>query len=268
MTGTPARPARPTLAQLREVCQPPAIRGRRNSEHWVADLYGRRVSIHITRWLVRTPVSANGVTVLMTLTGIGAAAALLIPGIPGGLLAAVLAQLQMVVDSCDGEVARWRGTSSAQGVFLDRVAHYATEALVAIALGLRAAGFPGEGWLETPWPLLGALLAVLVLWNKALNDIVHVSRAYHGLPRLEDKESVGLPRSSGLRRLRSLARFVPFHRAYHSVELTLLAFAASVGDAIAGGLGITRGLLAVLTVLGVVTILGHLAAILSSSRLR
>ena len=65
-----------------------------------------------------------------------------------------------------------------------------------------------------------------------------------------------------------MARFFPFHRAYHSVELTILALLAAIGDAAVGGLGVTRFLVAFLAIFGVVTIIGHLAAILSSSRLR
>ena len=76
------------------------------------------------------------------------------------------------------------------------------------------------------------------------------------------------PSSSPLRRARALARFFPFHRSYHSVELILLALIAAIGDAIVGDLSITRFLVAFLAVFGVVTIVGHLAAILSSSRLR
>ena len=267
MTDT-VRPSRPTVAEIREVCQPPAVRGRRNSEHWVADVYLRDISPYLTRLLLRTPISANGVTWLMIATGVGAAAALLIPGLPGGVLAALLGQMQMLWDCSDGEVARWRQTSSPKGVFLDRVGHYTTEGLIPIALGLRAAGFPGEGWLDTPWPLIGALLSVLILYNKALNDMVHVSRAYNNLPRLEEKADVAAPRSSGLRRVRSLVRFFPFNRAYHSVELTLLALVASVIDAALGDLSATRVLVAFLALFGVVTVVGHLMAILSSSRLR
>lgn len=262
------RPTRPTVAQIREVCQPPAIRGRRNSEHWVADVYLRDLSPYLTRMLLRTPISANGVTWLMILTGIGAAAALLIPGLPGAVLAALLGQLQMLWDCCDGEVARWRRTSSPKGVFLDRVGHYTTEGLIPIALGLRAAGFPTAGWLDSPWPLLGALLAVIILYNKALNDMVHVSRAYNDLPRLGEGADVAAPRNAGLRGLRSIARFIPFHRAYHSVELTLLALVAAVVDLFLGDLQATRILVGALVILGLVTVVGHLAAILSSNRLR
>ena len=262
------RPAHPTIAQIKEVCQPPAVRGRRNSEHWVADAYQREISPYLTRVLLKTPITANGVTWLMVATGACAAFALLIPGLPGAFLAAILGQLQMLWDCSDGEVARWRQTTSPKGVFIDRVGHYTAEGLIPIALGLRAAGFPDPGWLDSVWPFVGALLSVMVLYNKALNDMVHVSRAYNGLPRLEEKASVAAPRSGGLRRVRAAARFFPFHRAYHSVELTLLALVAAVGDAVVGDLAVTRFLVGFLAIFGVVTIVGHLASILSSSRLR
>lgn len=262
------RPSRPTVAQIREVCQPPAVRGRKNSEHWVADVYLRDISPYLTKVLLRTSITANGVTWLMILTGISAALVLLIPGIPGGVLALIFGQLQMLWDCSDGEVARWRGTSSPKGVFLDRVGHYTTEGLIPIALGLRAAGFPADGWLDSPWPLVGALLAVLVLYNKALNDMVHVARAYNAMPRLEDNATVGVPQSTGLKSARRMARFIPFHRSYHSVEMTILAFLASIIDAFAGSLIATRILVAALAIFGVITVVGHLAAILSSRKLQ
>ena len=132
--------------------------------------------------LLKTRISANGVTGLMILVGWSTAAALLIPGIWGALLALVLGQLQMLVDCCDGEVARWRRTSSPAGVFLDKVGHYTTEALIPIALGIRAAAYPFEVPADFLWTTLGALLALVIVLNKALNDMVHVARANAGLP--------------------------------------------------------------------------------------
>jgi len=107
-----------------------------------------------------------------------------------------------------------------------------------------------------------------VLLNKALNDMVHVSRAFSGLPRLEDVAGTGTPTNAGLARLRSAVRYVPFNRIYHSVEMTILAFLAAIGDAILGDLGATRGLLIAMLVLAVPTVVGHVAAILSSTKLR
>jgi phosphatidylglycerophosphate synthase len=257
---------RPTIAELREVTQPPAIRGRRNSEHWTADLYQRRVSPYLTRVLLTTAITANGVTVLMILTGAAAGAALLVPGLAGAVLAALLGQLQMLWDCCDGEVARWRQTFSPKGFFLDKLGHTVAESAVPLALGVRADGGPGS---VGGWTTLGAVLAVLVLVNKSLNDAVHIARATSGLPRLEDSAESVAPRGSLLRRLRATARFVPFHRVFHSVEMTLLALAAAVVDVVTGGgVDATRVLVAVLVPVAGLTVVGHLLAILTSSRLR
>jgi phosphatidylglycerophosphate synthase len=267
--GPPAeRPERPTIEQLRAVTQPPAVRGRRNSEHWVADVYLRRISPYLTRQLLRTGISANSVTWLMITTGAAAGLALLIPGWPGALLALLLGQMQMLWDCCDGEVARWRRTFSPAGTFLDKVGHYTAESVIPVCLGIRAAGSEFAWDAPGPYAYAGALLAGMVLFNKALNDMVHVARSFAGLPRLEDAAGVGTPTSSWLARLRRLVDYLPFNRLYHSVEMTTLAFLAALGDLASGGLAVTRGLVVVLLVLAVPTVLGHVVAILSSSKLR
>lgn len=267
-SDSPLREGRPSIARIREVGQPPAIRGRRNSEHWTGDVYTRRVSPYLTRIALGAGLSANTVTWVMIVTGWLAAAALLIPGVPGAVLAVALAHLQMVWDASDGEVARWRGTMSPAGVFLDKVAHYSTEVLVAIAVGARASG--GIDGLSTAagWTTLGAVLAVLVMFNKLLNDLVHVSRAQAGLPRLPDSGGVSTPRPGVVARLRRMARFFPVHRAYHAVELTTVFLVAALLDAGTGGLTGTRVFLGVLVPLTVLVVVGHAAAILTSARLR
>ena len=183
--------------------------GRYNAEHWSGRLYLRRVSPYLTRLLLAARVTPNGVTGLMILTGAAAALALLVPGPAGVLLAVLLAQLQMLWDCCDGEVARWQQRFSPAGVFLDKVGHYTAESAIPLALGVRADG--GLSSLDG-WTTLGALLALLVVLNKALNDMVHVARAFAGLPRLDERPQAAAPRSAGLRRARALARFLPFHR--------------------------------------------------------
>ena len=266
--GPADRPEHPTIAQLRAVTQPPAVRGRRNSEHWVADVYLRRISPYLTRALLPTGVSANTVTWFMIATGAAAGLALLIPGMPGAFLALLLGQLQMLWDCSDGEVARWRGTFSPAGTFLDKIGHYTAESVIPVCLGIRAAGSDFTWTAPTGYAYAGALLALLVMFNKALNDMVHVSRAFAGLPRLEDVAGVGTPTASGLARLRRLVRYFPFNRIFHSVEMTILAFLAAIGDVVVGGLEATRALLLVMLALAAVTVVGHVLAILSSAKLR
>lgn len=260
---------RPTsIAELKAVAQPPEVRSRRNAEHWTASLYLRNLSPYVTWVLLKTPISANGVTAVMIMVGWATAASLLIPGLPGALLALILGQLQMLIDCCDGEVARWRKTSSPSGIFLDSVGHYTTEALIAVILGIRAAGFPFHVPEDYLWTTLGTLFALIIVLNKALNDMVRVARAGAGLPKLADTQEAFTPTHGVIARLRRVARFVPFHRLYHSVELTMIiAFMAIVGLAIGFPLA-DRITLSVLLPLALLSLIGHFVTIMASKRVR
>lgn len=269
MTAIEAHPAYPvSIAQLRAVTQPPEVRQRANAEHWTASLYLRDLSPYLTWLLLRTSISANGVTGLMILVGWSTAAALLVPGVAGAGLALVLGQLQMLVDCCDGEVARWRDTRSPAGVFLDKVGHYTTEALIPIVLGIRAAGWPFDAPEDFAWTTAGFALALVIVLNKALNDMVHVARANAGLERLGDRRGEAEPSQRVVARLRRLARFVPFHRLYHSVELTIVAFVAAVVGLFLPPLVADRALVLVLLPLAVLALIGHFVAIMASKRVR
>lgn len=261
-----SRPA--SIAELRAVAQPPEVRGRRNAEHWTAALYLRNLSPYLTWMLLKTRVSANGVTGLMILVGWSTAAALLIPGIWGAVVALVLGQLQMLVDCCDGEVARWRRTSSPAGVFLDKVGHYSTEALIPIALGVRAAEYPFQTPADFLWTTLGVTLALFIVLNKALNDMVHVARANAGLSKLADTHGESAPTHGIVAKLRRVAHFVPFHRLYHSVELTMVAFVFAVLGLVIGDALANRIMLSVLVPLALLALLGHFVAIMASKRVR
>ena len=255
----------PSIAELRAVSQPESLLGRFNAEHWAGRLYMRRLSPYVTRLLLATPLTANAVTWLMIGSGIAAAGLLTLPGLAGALGAVAFAQLQLLFDCCDGEVARWRGTLSATGVYLDRIAHYSTEAALPIALGIRADG----GWDSLGgWTTLGLVVAVLVLLVKAESHLVVVARAHAGRPVIEESEEVSAPRATGLRRLRRAVKLIPFVRAFRAVEATLLALLATVVDAVAGDLSGSRGLLLLLIPAAGVTVIGHLVAILSSNRLK
>lgn len=263
-TSSTGRPADPSIAELREVTQPPSVRTRAGSEHWVAHVYLRDISPYLTRILLKAGFSANGVTWLMIAATALAALCTAWWSVAGAILAVLFVQLQMLLDCCDGEVSRWRQTSSPKGVYLDRVGHYVAEVGISVALGIRAAR---ELELGNVWVSLGLLLGLLVCLNKVENDLVHVARHYNGLPQMQDTEAVRKPSGGLLRRARQIARFVPFHRVFHSVELSLLILVAALLDLWLHGLA-TQWLLIGLCVAAAVTLVGHLAAVLSSPRLR
>jgi phosphatidylglycerophosphate synthase len=252
------RPAKPTIKEIREISQPVSVTGRSNAEHWVADVYQRKFSPYLTRIFIKLGFSANAVTWLMILVAASIGPALLIQGWTGILLALFLSHLQMFLDCCDGEVARWRNSRSPMGIFLDKLGHYTAESLIPICFGLRLAGWPDAPLTESMYPFLGALLAVLVILNKAFNDAVHVARAFSGLPRIADKKGVNLPRGSFLKLARRAFGLFPIHRLFHSIEFTIYItifwhFEASIRVALGFALIVT---------------VGHVLAITQSSKLQ
>lgn len=266
------REPRPTIEQLRERSQPPSVRGRKNAEHWSGE-YLRHGSLYLTRLIVPTRITPNGVTGLMILSGWCIALSLLVPGIVGALLAVFFGQLQMYLDCVDGELARWRQRFSPAGIFLDRLAHYTAEGFLGLAFGLRAAGvFGGQTGATDSWKYacLGAVLMCGIMLNKALNDFVHVARAFSGVERLPDTAEAKAVTSRGLIGiLRSAARFVPFHRIFHSVELSLLALALTIIGIFAGGvIDVFRVAVWVLVPVVWVVVAGHFVAIMASPRVR
>ncbi|MDF1489933.1 CDP-alcohol phosphatidyltransferase family protein [Tessaracoccus caeni] len=272
MTEPEERPKKPTMAQLRQVVQTDEVMAR-SAEHWTGTLYMRRLSINLTYLLVRTPITANGVTGLMIVVGILAGPALLLPGFWGPLAAVLCTQLQMFLDCCDGEVARWRRSMSPKGILLDQIGHFTAEASIGIFIGVKAAALLGPGAATTGdwyYAFLGGVLAVGISFNKGLNLMVTVARTNAGLGALPDTTAArGMTGGGALVQLRRVARFVPFHRIFHSIELTLVTLVLGAAALLfPDQLSIWRGYVTVLAVLIWVVSLGHFLAIWRSPKLR
>ncbi|MFE2039374.1 CDP-alcohol phosphatidyltransferase family protein [Streptomyces sp. NPDC059477] len=258
----PALAPAPTLEDLREVCQPQAKLASRNGEHWAGRLYMRRLSLRLTRQLVRTLITPDQLTWTMVWCGIASGAALLIPGLTGAVLAVVLMQLFLLFDCVDGEVARWKGQNSATGIYVDRLGAYLADAALMVGVGLRAA----ESGLDA-WVCLGLATALGVVLLKASTDLVDVARARRGLTAVADDEATR-PRSQGVATARRLAAAFKLHRVTNGIEASLVLLAAAVVDLALGGLDATRWALLAIAAITWVMVPAHLLSILSSSRLR
>lgn len=228
----------------------------------------RELSLRCDPYLVNTRITPNQLTYLMVVAGVLAGAALLVPGLTGALLGALLIQLYLLLDCVDGEVARWRGQTSITGVYLDRVGHYLSEAALLVGFGVRAADvFHAEGdATEWQWAFIGTVAALGAILIKAETDLVDVARARSGLTAVKDEAAT--PRSSGLALARKAAAALKFHRLVGGVEASLLILFVAVLDMVRGDLFFTRLGVALLAAIAVVQTLLHLVSILASSRLK
>jgi phosphatidylglycerophosphate synthase len=249
----------PSIAELREATQPPSLFARNSGEHWAGRLYVRKLSPYLTKAVIPTRLTPNALTYAMIAVGVGAAVALSVPGVLTAVLAVLLIQAQILLDCSDGELARWRQQFSPAGIYLDRIAHYVTETLFPIALGIRADG----GWDEAggTYTLLGLIAAVLALFVRTESALVAVARLESGRGKADDTAAVAAPRVSGLARLRRGIGFFPFFRVFIAVECTLVALVAELLDAV-------DVLVVAMVPIAAITAAGHLVAILSSERLR
>ena len=242
------------------------MKDRRSGEHWAGRLYMRELSLRVDRYLVNTRVTPNQLTYLMTVFGVLAAPALLVPGIAGAVLGVVMVQLYLLLDCVDGEIARWKQQFSLSGIYLYRVGAYLCDAAVLVGFGLRAADLWGGGRIDWLWAFLGTLAALGAVLVKAETDLVGVARHQGGLPPV--KEAASEPRSSGVAVARKAAAALKFHRLILGIEASLVVLVLAILDEIRGDLFFERLGVAVLAGIALLQTLLHLVSILASSRLK
>lgn len=255
---------RPSLAELRAVCQPASLMGRRSAEHWAGRLYMRAASLRVTRYAIDWPFTPNQLTVAMMVVGLVGALVATVPALWAAIAAAAAIQLYLLLDCVDGEVARWRRTTSIAGVFLDRLGHYVVEISLLAAIGVRADGGFGS---VAGWTTMGLLAAILAAFGKLESDLVTVARASAGAP-LEVSDAAARPDPGLLRRLRQAVGRMPFHRLLGGVELSLALVLVAIVDVLRDDLVATRALVAATVAAGAIVAVGHAVLTLRSGRLR
>ncbi len=93
-------------------------------------LFTRRISIYLTAIFLRSGMSANGVSILKGFIACSGALLFAVGRPFFFLTGAFLLQLSFVLDACDGEVARFTGTSTtAGGEYLDKLGDAASRGL-------------------------------------------------------------------------------------------------------------------------------------------
>ena len=123
----------------------------------------RPVSRVLSRWLVRTRLRPNQLTIMLTALPLAGSLFLLRGDYLGFALGALFFQLHSALDGCDGEIARVKYQDSAAGRKLDGLCDRFSTLLYAVAIGLGLFRHPGLGevmrWI---YPLEGILAALLI----------------------------------------------------------------------------------------------------------
>ncbi len=134
--------------------------------------FDRAISTRLSRQLVRTPLHPNHLTLIGTAIGLVAAWSFALGSYPAGVIGAVLFWIAIIIDGCDGEVARLTFRESTFGGRLDVITDNVVHA--AVFLGLAIGQYrtdPGRHpWLPAVLLLSGFGAACIATWYCLLRD--------------------------------------------------------------------------------------------------
>jgi phosphatidylglycerophosphate synthase len=127
--------------------------------------FNRRISLPISVALMRSPLTANQLSVILVAIGVYAAWLFSLGHYWTGLLAASLSAAASVLDGCDGEIARLKYQESALGCWIETIGDYVY--YVAIFVGLTVGAVRQTGATSFYWiggcALAGTVTTLMLL---------------------------------------------------------------------------------------------------------
>ena len=120
--------------KLNKICQKPHYKEVGN---WMVRNIIREACVPMTYFLIKTPITANQVTLFALFLGVGGCIGFLMTLKFSFLLLAIFLQLSYYFDHVDGQIARCKEQVSISGMMFDFITHYIIFGAIAFALGLK-----------------------------------------------------------------------------------------------------------------------------------
>lgn len=122
--------------------------------------FNRRISLPISMWLLRTPLTANALSLMLVALGFYAAWLFSLGTYWTGLTAAALSLAASILDGCDGEIARLKYQESTFGCWLETFGDYAYYVAIFVGMTIGVVKYTGA---PVFYQFGGAALAGIVI---------------------------------------------------------------------------------------------------------
>jgi len=146
----------------------------------ISKIINRKVSIFISKYLVKTGLTPNKISILNLMIGISSAFLFAKGSFPWIFIGGILAQLTSITDGCDGEIARLKFLSSKLGAWLDDAFDRYIDMLIVIGM---AYGYWAISQNSLVWPIAVFAVMGLALLNYLpvkYRDITNHKLAWYG----------------------------------------------------------------------------------------
>jgi phosphatidylglycerophosphate synthase len=153
-----------SLKELNHICQKANYKTKGN---WYVRTILRDAALPVTWLLLHTGVTANQVTLVSLAIGLAGTCFLAIPGTEPFLTGVLLLQLWYFLDHVDGQIARYRKTSSLTGRFLDFLTHHIEHTTLFFALGYYGFSLTGSS-VFVVW---GFVTALSIMVFNVMHDV-------------------------------------------------------------------------------------------------
>lgn len=124
------------INKLRERCKkniPPEVY---QTRPWYTEKVKRRLSIYITWLLLHTPISANGASTIVIISGLLAGIFFLFGDPFSCFIGTIFFHIEYLFDGVDGEIARYKNSASFSGAYFDGMIHYILESYQFLTIGI------------------------------------------------------------------------------------------------------------------------------------
>jgi len=158
----------PSIEDLRNVCGKT-----KKSDPW-REKVARKISIRLTKFLLLLfpRITPNQVTVIMIIFGISSAFFFMNGGYIYGLIGILLYHAYLILDACDGEIARYKKMFSKKGLYLDYMGHIIINPLIVLSIGIGA-------FFNNPFPIPDAtflIIGFIGMFSMTINNFVKLKK--------------------------------------------------------------------------------------------
>jgi len=183
------------------------VKGKRDEERedlWVYYLI-RRISFYPTWLFLKLGLSANQATFISIIVGVIGCSFLAFGNYVTRVTGALLVNFWIILDCVDGNIARYKETSSDYGEFIDALGGYLLNAILFLSVGTGAFRYPESSFSfinrifagnldETVLLVLGAWSSLAVIFSRLiLHKFLNIFSKVGGENKLEIESSKGSP---------------------------------------------------------------------------